>query len=222
MSIDERFAGMTEEQIANLSDEEIAAIVDYECAEAGIKLVPPLPEPPAQPTPPDLVLYHVPDMIFINRDDAEKVRAMAMSMERCTVGCVSWDWNGPQIKKPPEDILISEKVAYSRTAYDQRKVELERYTADKKRYDAAIKEHEDAVRGRKSVVDEVRERINEASEAVYMKQRLRATFAQYLALAKGDREMALAFMRKVHTLPEGWEPETETPPASAPAPGAGR
>jgi ElaB/YqjD/DUF883 family membrane-anchored ribosome-binding protein len=195
------FDDLTNEELTNLSSDEVNYYIDVECAEQGIKLLPP-GGPPTKPdkgtTADDLELWQVADNYFRDREDAERVSAaIAASKSRVTLDYIS----GPSYRKkavPATDSVSS--INMIRVLSQERAAELSALIDEQERvlgeYNKRSTEYEKIVRERRNVVNSIRERIEKAAQKVRRKEELSRIAARYVELANGDKFMAARFLRR--------------------------
>jgi hypothetical protein len=76
------------------------------------------------------------------------------------------------------------------------------------------KGYKNAIADRKGIISELEDLIESARDSYYKREQLRSKFQRYLSLAKGDREVAVNFLKAVESLFDFPELEKEflTPP----------
>lgn len=183
---------LSEQEILALTDEDVFAMVRYQCAVQGIRIVEAPEEPKRVNMEPALKFYEVERYLFENQADAE---------EAVRVISKSWQAGWGEFKTPRErtrDLDINVTMLYSQKQLDQHKDEMESYQRSKSVYDNLKEEYDEAEGKRRELLDQVWEKVNEVQERFGKLNRLRDQFAEYVKVAKGDRNLAWQFFVKAY------------------------
>lgn len=192
-----RLADLTKLELASLSDQEVKGLIDLECAHTGIPLLPDVPvAPPKAGLMPDLAMYQIDDMYFLSPEDANKVAALVVTMDRVEPHYIP----GPGYEQYAKPILkgtypeIDTKRVYSAATASAQGSALVQQKASKDEYDEAKKEYDDVVEKRGDVANGVHEAIRAARREYARRNFLMTQYRRYLALAGGNSEIALGFL----------------------------
>lgn len=195
-----RYNECSPEELAQLPEDQIERLIELECAHEGTGLLPACPEAPAKPQiAPDVTVYQLhANTTFVSREDAEKVLRFIQDHTRVGTRFLRGGWSGPTATEPVDDDegRISEVKHYSPAHYARHSKDLERYDVLKEEYDKLSREYNKAAEARRSVVKRVREAVDDARDLMNTRRRIRDTFNEYVSLADGDEDMALAFILK--------------------------
>jgi hypothetical protein len=195
------FDELTDDEVVELTDELVNYYIDRECAEEGIKLLPP-GGPPIKPnkgtTEDDLELYEIAGHYFRDRDEANSIAfALGQAKTRMTLDYIS----GPSYRKkavPASDpvsgvslvrVLSQERHAQLAQLINEQEAELKTFNDRQREYDKIVQ-------ARQTVVTRVHARVREARNALRRREDLAAQFERYLTLANGDRLVAARFLRR--------------------------
>jgi predicted nucleic-acid-binding protein len=191
-----RFEEMNKKELANLTEEQISMMLDYECALAGIPLLPEVPvEPTVKVINPDVTVYVLGGLKFLNLEDAAKVLEILQSSE-----LVSYDYS-TRVIKPIEDYnkpSIGTEKYFSTEYYNSVLKDKQIADAALSQYKEAKKDYDDTAKARAEIVNEFIGKIEDAGAEEYAKERYKSEFERYLKLSEGDRTIAFNFLTDAH------------------------
>lgn len=192
-----RIHEMTEAELLALTDEDKRNLIDYECALEGVPMLPPAPGPaPVKNVPAlDAKAFEVGGVLVLDSEHAARILDALTSGkiykveygEKNVKMLKEGDYSFPEIKV---------KSVRSPEQWEIIKADVKKYESDKKEYDRFAKTYTDALKERQSIIDTLRNAIEDASERHYGRERLRTEFARYMELAEGNRQIALNFLDK--------------------------
>lgn len=189
----------TESQLVALTDAELERVIAVQCAVEGVAM---LPEKPIAPEPfvvkPDVEVFEVCGVSYMNKADADEVADLVNSKQRAAFG---YDRQYRQFFKEPTydgEHMVSRKGYCSSALLDQHSVEIAKAAEAKKAYDAASKEYNSVADVRESIAGRIMEKVYEARERARQRDDFRARFKQYIELADGNTAMALQFFEKAY------------------------
>jgi hypothetical protein len=211
------FRHMTEEQLLALDYDQKQLIIDLECAQQGLPLLPdaPGPKPEVTAIKEDSCVYDVAGVAVLVMEEAHEILAFLAKFP-----LVQRQYSGPSYYINPleSDNYNYPKVAkiptFTKTFLEQSKDLIKRNTQILAEWEKQEKEYKNAIADRKSIISELEDLIESARDSYYKREQLRSKFQRYLSLAKGDREVAVNFLKAVESLFDFPELETEflTPP----------
>jgi hypothetical protein len=193
------FQNLTDEEILELTDETIQAYKDLACAEAGVPFVPPIPEKPnAKDISPDLRVCEFPDNYVVSPDDAVKI-VKFINENQIQVFQITY-CNGPgysrKIFSSDTDFQFKEQKVFSLEHWGKFGEAKTLYDTLMAEYEKAKTEHQKIIDKRESETESIETRIGQVYQDKYTKERYTGYFNQYLELAQGNRQVAMAFLRK--------------------------
>lgn len=196
-----RFADLTASEKLALSDEEIDRYIDLECAVSGVPLVPVAPgAKPKVEVKPDLVLYKFNEIYLRNQCDAVALAEFLTTVE--TVGIEYVPGPGYEHKETPlraphtykPEPVFSEAAATNWHDAIGRQAQAEAdWRKAKEAYDRILSQ-------RAEVSEPIYDELIDLREDAAARANIRAEYARYVELAKGDGGIALAFLEKVYCL----------------------
>lgn len=195
------FDDLSDAELIALTEEEIRYYIDAQCAEEGIRLLPP-GGPPVKPdkgtTADDLELWEIAGHHFRDRDDAERVAiAIGQTKSRMSLEYIS----GPSYRKkavPATDsvsgvslvrVLSQERHAAMAQLIEEQEQALKTFNERQREYDKITTE-------RARIVTYTHDKLNKARLRHQRRENLKTQFARYIELARGDREIAARFLAK--------------------------
>lgn len=191
--------GMSRDELIALTSDEVDFLIARECAEHGLKLVPPAPVAPPAPPQKDVTMYEVKGALFATAAEAQAVVNLLNQSRTFEAKGVTYHWNAPEVARPTEnEFKISEKMLYSERAAGEHAALLSTHSKMKEAFDAAALERSKAIEARQKAVEYVRDKISDANAEKYKKDRLIERFAEYTRIAGGDKCMAVKFMEKAY------------------------
>ncbi len=218
------FDELSESELASLTGDQIRRYYDYVCAEGGIGFLPDEPVKPAPPVfTPDTQVFNVGSYLhFTDEDEAAKV---AQVINGC-VSRVDTEWThipggsgyggASKMGNRPDQLTVSPTKVFSEALYSSIRQDLETAKEAERQYDRDRKEYDKVREARDKATEWMRERIADANDAQYKRERLRNEFHRYLDLADSNREIAWRFLCNAHSDAERMVPEL-APPIQAPA-----
>lgn len=190
-----------DKELLELTPPQIQMLIDRECAEQGVALVPPLPQPLEAPTGgPTVEAFRVRvDVLIFDQEAAEElvdtINQLPMLESYYLKGV--YQYGSPEGVRPTETRASFDRIRFWETEnYQQHKLSQDTYFEAKKVYDKEKAEYNKAATAHGSVSEQVWDRINRAQEDYRTEEQIKETFAQYVKLADGDHDMALAFLLK--------------------------
>lgn len=197
-----RLEDYTREELINITDEEKKLLIEVEAMCEGVDI----PEEPKYleeqfVDSEDMEVYEVEvnDLVYTSMEEAEKVVSFLNSIAR---GKLDYEYaNGYVHKyyKPVDDIAFAKtKRAYSYEKYRQIGKLLKANKNAKEVNDKLKSEYNDAVKGYNNIVAEVQEAIDNAVYEQQTEKRYKTTYARYIELANGDKEVAQKFFRNTY------------------------
>lgn len=199
------FDDLTDDILHELDVEAIDWYIDRECADAGVKLLPPAPPQPPQNrvVPKSVPHYIVSGLRFSEQAAAQRV-VDAINREaefrRDTEYLGRHRWSGPTFDKKEEspDVAVSvERVHTHAEAEEQDGIE--QRTADAKTaYETAKKEYDAVYSERSDIARRIYNRLSEAHTKIERRERIRREHRRYIALAGGDETIAARFLWKAY------------------------
>ncbi len=90
-------------------------------------------------------------------------------------------------------------------AYNRHREELVQAKADQDAYDKAERERQETANARQRIAEPILQQVREARARVRYAEQLDTEYVRYVQLAKGDPEIAEAFLRKAYDVPDDWE-----------------
>ncbi len=205
------FPDMSVEQIAALDETAIAEVVNRYCAEQGIAIfLEAIGEKPVPTVEPDRTYFKVCGWMF---DTQEKARAVAdAARERFKQGYSYKHYrNLPTAEIDSEDIEIEPIKLFSPEQYAKHLADITAHDSRTNAWEERKKAVDEASNKKADVYHRVYQEWSKATDAVSEVARLDRLFDKYVDLAKGDRDMALTFLRKAEKLDEAWHPTTYDP-----------
>jgi len=194
----------TEAELEQISPEEIGRLIDRECAEEGVRLLPPEPTPPTEKvSKPDLTFYKVGSLIFEQEDEAQAVVDLVNSIGAWG----SYYHGGVYAYDGPQGVMREEPIEYSRVQfwstqlYESSRTELAARKEQTKRYEEERRDYQEVTNARQKIEETVRERIAGIKSAAQRRQRLKAEFEEYVELVE-DKEKAFQCMVKAGRCPD--------------------
>jgi hypothetical protein len=192
---------MNDLELMALTEDDVKKAIDYECAIEGIPLMPadPGPEPVAEAIKPDLTVYGIVGVYFLEPSRAADV------LEALTSGSI-YDDEGYGDEKRIKEIdsghygypKISTEQMLSREKYLKVQEQIERHKREKKTWEVAKKAFDSAYKLRTAIVDEVNALVGSACERKVEQDRFRYDFGRYLPLANGNTTIAMNFLLKAN------------------------
>lgn len=207
-----RFEELSDEQVLLLTTEDVERWIDVECAFEGIPL---LPERPVEPLDvkivPDVTVHEVSGMFFDTADDARKAIEFLDGLSRCELGYV----HGPRFERiykgPAQPLSITSHRVFTQAAWNQIAAVANAAAEKKTEYNTRWNEFEKIDRQRKSVVERIRNRQEEISRKEFARQRMRGNLTRYMELAKGNRVLAIRFLKDAYPNAAELLPEIDEP-----------
>lgn len=212
------FVRLTEAELLALSDDTVQRYIDYECAEAGVPLLPASAPvaPSSDAVADDLTVYEVAGILFPKREDAEKVRDLIAELEHGQFRYLS----GPSYRKRYEpsscaDVAVQSQRLLSPTKAANLRAVIERAEREKKAYQDQKTEYDKTLRARNEIAEHIFAKIEEVRENQRQRDALMQEYQRYLELAAGIKSIALRFLKAARPnaeelLPDLFAPE---PPA---------
>jgi hypothetical protein len=196
-----KFDLLSDEEVLALTQEEIQSYSDLACAEAGVPFLPPKPEKPKNDgISPDKIVFEVSGFCV---DSTENFLKIAEFIRSNNIAILDVNYvPGPGCNKKiygyKEEITYNSRSVFSEDHWEKIGAEKEKYEEQKAEYETANDEWETINRKRETEVQYISDRINKIYENQRNKQRYIEYFNQYLVLAKGDKEIAMSFLRKAY------------------------
>lgn len=190
---------LTDRNIATLSEDEVEAFIDRECAEDGVRLLPPQPEPP-EPlgVAADVPVFVVGDFKFYTEEDAQRVAALVNEIGTLETYYLEgmYAYKGPQGVKGVDDARVVRREAYwSTQQHDIHKTAIVRHREQKEIFDKAKQEYDECFKDRERVSEHVWEIVRDVKSEAYRKERRIAEHAEYMGIVD-DAETAFTCMVK--------------------------
>lgn len=180
-------------ELLELTPEQINTLIDLECAHAGIRLLPELPEKPdLEPPEPDVVIFNVEGATFVNLEDAQKVADLMSSLPRCRY----YTWDNEGVKDENNPIVVQREKAFSPGHASRTANQKEEIKRRQKIYDDAKREFDKINNERKDIRESVHEALNVAQSERDRIDAYKREYDKYLGLANGDSEIAMNFLLK--------------------------
>lgn len=195
----ERIQYMEDVEIVLLSSEEIETLIDLECANEGVRLLPPMPTAPvAIEAKPNVRAYCVNGVLFTDEKKAQAVADLInASMPHETYYLIPHKWSGPQGVKPCEtETTVRTEMYWSAENYGAHATVVTAYEKEKKDFDEQNREYDRVRDARGSISEEVWSTYHGALKRKRVKERMLVEFDEYVTLAEGNREQAFKFMAK--------------------------
>jgi hypothetical protein len=193
-----RYTEYTNEELIKLTSEQIEMMIDYECALAGVPLLPEKPiKPEVKAFEPDMSVYVIGSHHFLKQEDALKVLEAINSAQR-----TGYEWTNSVKRavalKSYEQPQIETTRIFSDTLFSS--IQNEKAVSDRimKEYTNKEKEYSDVYQERTSIAKEVHEAIDVAHDENYKKQKYTAEYNRYLVLANNDSTIAINFLKNAH------------------------
>ena len=193
------FSSLNEHEIAALDFDQFERYVAYECAERGIRLLPPVrpSRPKAEPIAPDSAYYVVGGLEFERYDDAVEVAALANTKPRVALKH-HWEYKNSAARyvidgRELTPLSVETRPAMTPTQFANLPSQVE---PDDSGIDEEIAEYDQIVERREAVRKELAARLKSAQLKVTREITLRTEFEAYLELADNDREIAWRFFER--------------------------
>lgn len=203
----QRLNELTERELVALTQEELDRFVDYECALAGVPLLPkaPGPKPVSQLPPADLKVYEVGGMLTLDSDHAARILEAMTSAPMFRETYKGSDYNTKYAKSISQDDeyympSVKPRMIYSEGLYDTLASRIAEHKSQHNAWSKVNDEYSKALKAREATRDACYELVNDAKARVQYKEALREHFAKYLSLAEGNRGIALNFLQKTYDL----------------------
>lgn len=191
---------LTEAELVEMTEAQLENLIDIECAERGIQLLPPEPQPPQEPfIPYDTIAYVVAYHEFQNREDAEAVAAIINGKPRARYESKYPHYENHFVGWSVQDrVHVEEKSILSLPQQLATKAVREKYKTEKDAYDKLYEEYRKILGERAEIGHEVRERHWNALKRQHERDRHRENFAHYLKMADGDKAVAFRFFSNAY------------------------
>ncbi len=198
-----RFIELSELEIKDLTDEQVKQFVKYEFAENGIKFLEKPKDPGYHKCPVEEITHYViGNFRFKNRDEADEVSSILKSCK--SLVDYTWDYS-KKIEKPLNDqrISISEDSVISLNDADSVKCIDELNKDLRHKYEVLIEEYNLNEEKAEPIRDEIYSKVRSVKEKYSYLDRLTSIFeSEYIPLADGDIEKAMAFFKKAYSINE--------------------
>lgn len=193
-----------EQELLKLSEKDIQQRIDTACAKAGVRLLPPLPEKPVEPTTEkDLSVYSAGGRQFTDREEAQAV-CTAINAAKTKVSTEyiggAYKWGSPQYAKPDNDNIseVSTSMVFSLETADRVREDWKHYYALKDEYDEAKKDYDAVLEQRESIEEEIRGPVREAAKHERRRALLASEFRRYEEIADFDDSIAYKFIHDAY------------------------
>lgn len=199
------FDELTDDELIELSDAQIQRYIDLRCAEGGVPLLPPAPQPPDFLEPqPDLPIFGFAGLYFTDKGVALAVLKAVneapsrMNLEYMKKDRWSFDYNKPIAVPALEPEELKDTMVFSQRAGAEYAAVNVAAEAEKSNYDQLKREFDEIAAKRTSIEIPIRDRIAEAAKRSRRRERLRGEYARYLELAEGNPQVAANFLAAAH------------------------
>lgn len=203
------FDDLTDAEILALTDEQIDYYIDRTCAEQGVALVPPTPPdaPTLQPIEDDVTVYDVAGSLFTDMGEAERVRAMLVTISSRVETSYTYPGYRNYVKPVTEPVSITPKHLLSEQRALAKKDALAAFEEQKRTYEKNRAEYDTAVRGHEAVATSIRAEVRRVHDEDDDRREHQREFERYVTLADGDRRIAWRFLCRVRSRAERLLPE---------------
>lgn len=191
-----RLEEYTNPELRELTEDKRQDLIDLECAVAGVRLLPILPDKPENLKPEkDLTLYQLSKQpYFIDKEEAEAVLALVNQCKRGNY----YSFNGE--KWDPDESLVGLELqdAYSPELHSKISPAKTLYEETKSAYVKAKKEFDDISTERTEITTSVHNAIRDANDEQDTVDKYRREYTRYVALANGDVDIAMNFLTNAY------------------------
>lgn len=196
------FDELTDAELVALTPEQIDRYSMLAAAEAGVPIPPEEPAPFAEQKPSqDTIVFQIGGCKFTDRAVATQLQEYLMGLQESMVD-TDYNWqvgsHAYYIKGYEGDLAISESTAYSASRYEELRTSITGYSERKSAADKARNEWSKDKRTYDDTIGWVSERVSEAREREWDRERNQARFDEYLSLADGDAKAAWRFFEKAN------------------------
>ena len=201
-----RIYEMEEKEVLELTTEKISILIDYECALEGVPMLPPPPgeKPAKKMLKPDAQVFEIGGFLTRSAEHAARILMAFNSDQLYKERYPGNDYSTKYLEPIDSDRFdmpkVETKTYHSAEQWEGIKDSHKEYAAVQNAWDKIDKEYQNALKNRKKITDAVWEKISEARDRAYNRDRLREEYAKYLVLAEGNRQIALNFLKKVKDL----------------------
>lgn len=184
----------TEAELLEITEEDTQALIDYECAKAGIRLEPELPEEPESKIPEgDIVYYEIEDVRFTDKKQALRVLELINSCKRIKRNY------GPGyqhyiFEDQKESVKFEQQTGYSKQMHEKIRVDRAIHEKEQADYKTLKDEYEKIMKERIKIVQKVKDAIFNVDANVRKLAALKNDYRRYLKLAEGDGKIAFNFL----------------------------
>lgn len=211
---------LTQQELADLTEEKAEFYKKLLCAEAGVKIMAKPNEPEELKEPCDMTVYVIKGIssgwgdekcVFADMADAQKMVELLKSSRSLgrTVSNSETGWNNkkfiPGLKEEYREspFTITPVEVYSEEKYMELKSRMSLYTKLKEQYDKDFKEYQENIKKEEAATSDFIEAYTNAKAIMSRRKSLAEKFVNdYLPIADGSRDIAMAFMKKAYSISE--------------------
>jgi hypothetical protein len=212
------FDDLTDPELLAIDDETRRYYVDRECAEAGIKLLPP-GGPPVKPDDEavrdDGTVYAVGGFYFSDPDNARRVAEFVKAVpHRCTREYIHGAGYRHRLEPDDGEVRVGTETCLSRERANSMRERISASEEAKAEYTKAKTEYDTIVISRRDVETRIGGKISEVWHRKRALDRILAEWDRYTVLANGDETIARRFLVAAHEdaktiapglFPDGWD-----------------
>lgn len=198
-----KFSELSELEIRDLTDEQVEQFIKIEFAENGIKFLERPKEPEYLKCPSNKITHYVVGCLrFKNRDEADVISA---HLKECN-SLVDYTYKGDiKVEQPLGDCTISihEDVVNSLENVEEIKRICSSNEGLKKKYEVLVQEYESNDEKACPIKNKIYSKVNSIRTKYNYLNRLTSIFeSEYIPIADGDIEKAMAFFKKAYDINE--------------------
>lgn len=194
-----RINDMTDAELLDLTNDQVRTLIDYECALAGVPLLPPEPVKPSFDKPkPDMEVYEISCSVYFT--DAAQVAQILNMMNRSNKVGYNHDYGKTGLTHAVNEISVYQapkyeaKLIYSQNLFESVKEQAEQVKQAENTYNAEKKAWDSAFGERKDIIKMVNDNITKAADRKREWDKHTGLFDRYVALAGGNKETAWTFL----------------------------
>lgn len=190
---------LTNAELLALTPQGIADLIDFECAVAGIPLLPSFPVKPVKPAfVKDVTLYNVSGLHFI--DETEAMNVMKVLLDCNLVDTNGWgdttrtcelsEYNKPKVETTQ---------VYSQEQYSRIEQDIKYFNKLEDDYNQEMSEYNRILKLREEIAAEIQNKVDDLQLREARKEALITMFERYLTLADGNKAIALKFLNNAQS-----------------------
>lgn len=176
----------------------LGLLVDFECAHAGIPLLPELPPKPEQPDiKMDAVAYEFKNFTLSSKALADRIIDLLKNADFVEI---PYNRKCGEIKKFDERYNSSYEIRpfFSMGLYRKHEKELENFEKLKRERQIAESEYNEVNEKHGKIVKTISDRAKDAIKEQHRLEGIRRTLLRYVSLANGDVDVAMNFLENAH------------------------